>query len=153
MKNDPFTLLSDEHRRLTALFDALEAAGGHRRETLFGELRTALNLHAESEEGALYPLLENNEETCYLAIQAYDEHDMVKALLAELGKEPVGSKAWLARLRVMREIVDNHMTEEEEELLPEARQLLSQEQICQLWDDLAHVWTRYYPHVARGRHR
>lgn len=135
MSANPFKLLKDDHRRVAKLFKELEASSGKSgkgREHLFVQLKNELRLHTEIEEQYVYPLLEENDETREMVLESYEEHDLVKTILGEMEKENMGSESWEAKLTVMKENVEHHVSEEEEELFPEAEGILSEEVINQL---------------------
>ena len=135
MKNDPFKLLKEDHKKVAKLFKELEGAGERAiktKENLFEQLKSELELHAQIEEEYMYPMLEEAEETKDMTLEAYEEHDIVKNLIVEMEDEEIGSDVWEAKLKVMKENVEHHVTEEEEELFPEAEDVLSEEQLEQL---------------------
>ena len=135
MKNDPFKLLKEDHKKVAKLFKELEGAGERAiktKENLFEQLKSELELHAQIEEEYMYPMLEEAEETKDMTLEAYEEHDIVKNLIVEMEDEEIGSDVWEAKLKVMKENVEHHVTEEEEELFPEAEDVLSGEQLEQL---------------------
>lgn len=140
MSANPFKLLKDDHRRVAKLFKELEATSGKAtksREHLFAQLRNELQLHTEIEEQYMYPLLEENDETRDMVLESYEEHDLVKTILNEMEKENLGSEAWEAKLTVMKENVEHHVSEEEEELFPEAEEILSDDAINQLGQQIS----------------
>jgi hypothetical protein len=65
------------------LFDRLEAASGKRKIDLFKQIKSELDVHAHIEETIFYPALEKPRETHDLTLEAYEEHKVVKGLLAE----------------------------------------------------------------------
>lgn len=135
MKNDPFKLLKEDHKKVAKLFKELEGAGDRAvktKEHLFEQLKSELELHTQIEEEYMYPLLEEADETKDMTLEAYEEHDIVKNLITEMEDEEVGSDVWEAKLKVMKENVEHHVSEEEEELFPEAEDVLSEEQVAQL---------------------
>ncbi len=140
MKNDPFKLLKEDHKKVAKLFKEIEDAGENAiktKEHLFEQLRDALELHTEIEEQYLYPALEQFEETKDMTLEGLEEHNVVKELLAELEGEEIGSDVWMAKMKVMKENVEHHVSEEEEELFPEAEDVMSDDQSKQIGDNIA----------------
>lgn len=139
MKKDPFILLKEDHKKVAKLFKEIEDAGENAIKTkqgLFEQLKDELELHTEIEEQYLYPALEQFEETKDMTLEGLEEHNVVKELLAELEGEEVGSDVWNAKLKVMKENVEHHVSEEEEELFPEAEDVLSDDQSKQIGDNI-----------------
>ncbi len=125
-----YKLLKEDHQKVKAIFHELEDTTERAvktREHLFTNLKMELTLHAEAEEKFFYPRLEDNVTTQDLALEAYEEHKVVKTLLAELEEDAMDTQEWAAKLKVLRENVEHHMKEEEGELFPKARKVLSEE--------------------------
>ena len=126
---DAFELLKADHKKVSGLFDELEAATGKAKLTVFAQIKTELELHTHIEEKIFYPALEKPEETHDLTLEAYEEHKMVKTLLAELSGTRTADDEWQAKAKVLRENVEHHVDEEENELFDKADEALSDEQI------------------------
>lgn len=129
---DAFNLLKEDHRKVDALFDQLESATGKAKLTVFNQIKTELELHAHIEEKIFYPALEEPEETHELTLEAYEEHAVVKNLLKELGRAKSANEEWEAQAKVLRENVEHHVEEEENELFPKAESALGEEEIVEL---------------------
>ena len=99
------------------------------REELFAQLKQELDVHSKIEEQILYPVLKEAEETHDITLEAYEEHNVVKTLLAELDELPKDDETWEAKLTVLKENVEHHVEEEEGEMFKKARKVLSAEQI------------------------
>lgn len=128
---DVFELLKNDHKKVAQLFDQIESASGAAKKRTFEELRTELDLHAQLEERLFYPRLENTKTARDITLEAYEEHNVVKDLLAELAKDGMGDE-WDAKLKVLRENVEHHVEEEEGELFDKAEDELSEEQVEQI---------------------
>jgi hypothetical protein len=74
-------------------------------------------------------VLKEAEETHDITLEAYEEHNVVKTLLAELDVLPKDDETWEAKLTVLKENVEHHVEEEEGEMFKKARKVLSTEQI------------------------
>jgi len=126
---DAFELLKADHQKVAELFDQLEAASGKAKLNVFEQIKSELELHAEVEETIFYPALEKPEETHDLTLEAYEEHKVVKTLLAELAGARSATDEWQAQVKVLRENVEHHVDEEENELFDKASDDLSDEEI------------------------
>jgi iron-sulfur cluster repair protein YtfE (RIC family) len=134
-----FELLKQDHEKVSGIFEQIEetterAVKG--REELYGRLRMELDIHSEIEEEVFYPSIEELDETRALTLEAYEEHNVVKQLLDELDALPVDDETWTAKLKVLHENVDHHVEEEETELFPLVRQVLTKEAIEELGERL-----------------
>jgi hemerythrin-like domain-containing protein len=126
---DAFSLLKADHEKVAELFEQLESASGKAKLGVFDQIRTELELHAHIEEKLFYPALEKPSETKDLTLEAYEEHKQVKTLLRELGRARTANDEWEAKAKVLKENVEHHVEEEENELFPKASSVLSDEQI------------------------
>lgn len=134
---DAFNLLKEDHRKVDALFDQLESATGKAKLTVFNQIKTELELHTHIEEKIFYPALEEPEETHELTLEAYEEHDVVKKLLSQLGRAKTANEEWEAQAKVLRENVEHHVEEEENELFPKAEAALGKAEIADLGERMA----------------
>jgi hypothetical protein len=132
---DAFELLKNDHRKVSTLFKEIESASTEAKSEGFAKLKAELDLHANMEETIFYPALDNTDEAREITLEAYEEHKVVKELLAELDGAPVDEE-WSAKLTVLKENVEHHVEEEEGELFSKARQALSQEEIDELGDEM-----------------
>jgi hypothetical protein len=114
---DAFELLKADHKKVADLFDRLEAASGKGKLDVFKQIKSELDLHALIEEKIFYPAIEKPEETHDLTLEAYEEHKVVKKLLAELAGAKTADDEWQAKAKVLQENVEHHVEEEENELL------------------------------------
>jgi len=129
---DAFELLEKDHEKVSGIFEKLEPTterGVKTREELFTQLKKELDIHAQIEEQIFYPAIKEAEETHDITLEAFEEHAVVKQLLAELEALPKDDETWGAKLKVLQENVEHHVEEEEDEMFPSARKVLSSEQI------------------------
>jgi hemerythrin-like domain-containing protein len=130
MKNNPFELLKKDHREVARLLAILERTTEDevkKREEIFRELKQSLDDHADIEESILYPTLKLEAETHALSLEAVEEHQIVKDLLEEMRELPTGNDEWTAKLTVLKENIEHHVDEEENEMFPKAEDALSEE--------------------------
>lgn len=118
-----------DHKKVAELFDLVETARGKRKLDVFNRIKSELELHTHVEETIFYPALEKPEETHDLTLEAYEEHNVVKTLLAELSGAKSANDEWQAKAKVLRENVEHHVDEEENELFDKADEVLSAEEI------------------------
>ncbi len=130
-----FQLLKEDHKKVAGIFEKLEPTterGVKTREELFTQLKTELDVHARIEETIFYPALRDADETHDIILESYEEHKVIKTLLAELDKLPKDDEKWGAKLKVLQENVEHHVEEEEGEMFKGARKVLSEEQAEEL---------------------
>ena len=135
---DAFELLKNDHAKVSSLFEQIEATTDTTtRQGLFTQVKQELDVHAHIEETILYPVLKQAAETREITEEAYEEHQEVKDLLAKLAATPADSEEWSDMIVELKENVEHHVEEEESEMFPKARTVLSAEQITDIGAKLA----------------
>jgi iron-sulfur cluster repair protein YtfE (RIC family) len=130
-----FELLKQDHKKVSGIFEKLEPTterAEKTREELFTQLKQELDVHAAIEEQIFYPAIKDADATHEITLEAFEEHAVIKQLLAELEADPKDTEEWKAKLTVLKENVEHHVEEEETEMFPKARKVLSEEQVEQL---------------------
>lgn len=98
---------------------------------LVHDLTVELLLHAKSEEQALYEICEgSNEDFKDFALEGFIEHGLVEDMLQKLMMiKPGGNGEFKAHLVVLKELLEHHAEEEEEqEMFPKFRKTFSEEE-------------------------
>lgn len=134
-----YEMLHKDHERVREIFSQLERtteSDDSRRENLFTTLYRELDVHSQAEEKFLYSRLRGEDDTRELVLEALDEHKDVKKTLDELESMDKGSAEWTSRLRALRESVEHHVEEEENELFPRARKTLDEEEAAGIAEDI-----------------
>jgi hemerythrin superfamily protein len=127
---DAIQLLKDDHKKVEKIFSSMERK--ENRQRLFPELDRELTIHATIEEQIFYPATKEAEPTRDLVLESIEEHKQIKMVLADLEQTDKSTEEWGAALKVLREDVMHHVGEEEDDLFPKVRKVLSNEQL----DDL-----------------
>jgi len=132
---DAITLLKSDHEKVSAIFEKLEPTTERAlktREELFAKLKAEIDVHAHIEETIFYPAIKDAAETRAITLEGYEEHHVVKILLSELASMPVDTEQWTAKLKVLKENVEHHVEEEEDEMFKSVRKILTKEEIDNL---------------------
>jgi iron-sulfur cluster repair protein YtfE (RIC family) len=118
------SLLESDHEEVKKLFKAIEAEEDQ--ETIFDQIKGALEIHAMIEEEIFYPAVKKarSEEVKDEVREAYEEHKQVKALLAAIAETSPNDESYSAKIKVLKEDVEHHVKEEEGEMFPDARKYL-----------------------------
>lgn len=117
-----YGLLKLEHKDVKKLFKQIVENESYQ-ENVYSQIKRALTLHMEGEEKLLYPRLENDEETRLSILEAYEEHDVAKKVMNDI--EDSSDNDGVAKVKVLSDVVDHHVEEEEGELFKKARNILS----------------------------
>ena len=128
------TLLKEDHERAMELIEQIETLDENDSQTgdLFVQLKQALTLHTQIEEKFFYPALSQFEETKDIVEEAYKEHQEVDDLLAEISALSPGDEEFLDQIGELKDKIEHHVSEEEDELFPEAERLLGKSRLLEL---------------------
>src|SRR5690606_13403716 len=85
----------------------------------------------------------HSDKALELTNEAYEEHRVVDKLLADLKKTDVHHETWLAKLTVIKENLEHHIKEEEEELFSKAKNLLEKEELSGLLESYMKAKERF----------
>lgn len=130
---DILEILKRDHEHALLLLDELDQIkdkGGkkhYRHDRLFNQLRQELELHMMGEEEVFYPVLSGNEHLHPIVLEAVEEHRLIRLLLTEIGRLPKGEQ-WAAKISVLREEVEHHIEDEEDDIFDNAEDLIESEQ-------------------------
>jgi hemerythrin superfamily protein len=131
-------LLKKDHESVARLFAEFDAAKEAERdadkESAVSSICRELSLHAAVEEEIFYPAVETravgeDEKSEDSVKEAYEEHALVKTLVAELSEMKADDEQFDAKVKVLKDLVEHHVEEEEGELMPRARKLLSEDEL------------------------
>ncbi|HON12257.1 MAG TPA: hemerythrin domain-containing protein [Chitinispirillaceae bacterium] len=123
-----------EHNEVKQILNRMLNSSPSRRETLIKELKVALVPHLEGEEKVFYPVLDNKRESHEIILEALLEHRIARNLFNELMDLNVDADDWIARTKVLKDIIEHHIEEEESEIFQAGEKLISHEQISQIYE-------------------
>ena len=124
---DVYQTLLQDHRTIQKIFDEIERSNVsevEHREQLFGNLREELETHVILEEIIFYPEIDKFPIAGELVDVAFDEHAEFDAILQEISELPVAKADWLERISELKDMVQQHIVNEENRLFPAARKEL-----------------------------
>ena len=129
-------LLKEDHTKVRKLLSELAETtprGVKIRTELLAQIATELRVHSKIEEEIFYPALHaaaKNREDETMYFEALEEHRAAGELvLPDLEKTDVASDRFSGRAKVLKELVEHHAGEEEKEMFPRARELLSADEL------------------------
>lgn len=131
-------LLKDDHERVKSLLSELSKSterGVKKRADLLARLEREITLHTELEEKILYPAFksEGGKEEDVMYYEAKEEHRTVDSLvLPDLKDTDPGTPEFSGRVKVVKELLEHHIEEEEKEMFPKARKLLGKARLEEL---------------------
>ncbi|MDP9171932.1 MAG: hemerythrin domain-containing protein [Acidobacteriota bacterium] len=116
-------ILKKDHDTVKGLFDEFEKAeGAAKKEKIIGQALLELKIHALLEEEIFYPTVRAHVGKD-LMNEADEEHHVAKVLIAELDTVGRENDHRDAKFTVLSESVRHHIKEEENDMLPKAKEL------------------------------
>ena len=115
----PMTLLKKQHKDVKSLFKKIEKTeDGRERRGLMQQIVTALEAHTTIEEEMFYPAVKELEtkKAEEMVNEAFEEHHVVKLVLAELPNVDPADERFEAKMTVLSELIEHHVEEEEKEM-------------------------------------
>ena len=127
---DAITLLKSQHREVEALFKKIEKTeNGDKRRSLMNEISTKLEMHTRIEEEIFYPAVREapSKKADEMINEALEEHHVVKLVLKELPQVDPEDERFEAKMTVLKELIEHHVEEEEQEMFKIAQKLGKEE--------------------------
>ena len=140
---DAIQFLKNDHKEMRALLGALESSTARavkRRQQLVTEIEMKLKAHTTIEEEIFYPAFKeagkkSDDDKMYF--EALEEHRAAGDLvLPDLLRTNASSEKFSGRAKVLKELVEHHADEEEKEMFPRAKKLLSKAELAELGERL-----------------
>jgi hemerythrin superfamily protein len=135
---DATELLEKDHETVRGLLSQLEettARGQKKRIELVQKIAQEIRIHAEIEEKIFYPAYKSaakTSEDAKLFFEAHEEHALVDVVLPELEEADPATEVFAAKGKVLKDLIEHHAEEEEDEMFPRARKLLGKERLAEL---------------------
>ncbi len=147
---DAISLLKEQHEEVKALFKKIEKTTARpRKVALFEELASKLVGHDAIEREIFYPACERGMGMTDLLGEALVEHGVVEFSLYEADQARRG-KDFAFKCKVLSEIVEHHVEEEENEFFPKVKKALGKEQLVSLGERMK---ARFEQALAEGDFR
>ena len=137
-------LLKKDHVTLRGLLTELEATTARaqkKRVELLAKVNRELKTHSRIEEEIFYPAFKNagkKGDDAKMFFEATEEHRAAGDLvLPDLLSTDPSSENFSGRAKVLKELIEHHAKEEEKEMFPRAKQLLSKDQLDSLGEQMS----------------
>lgn len=135
-------LLKADHEKVKAILTQLSESTDRaikKRTDLLEKLELEVSIHTELEEQVLYPAFKaaGGKEQDEMYYEAKEEHRTVDSLvLPDLKTTDPSSPEFAGRVKVVRELLEHHIEEEETEMFPQAKKLLGNARLEQLGEQM-----------------
>lgn len=142
-------LLKADHERVKSILTQLSESterGLKKRTDLLAKLEMEITLHTKLEEEILYPAFKEAgaKEQDIMYYEAKEEHRTVDSLvLPDLKETDPGTPEFSGRVKVVKELLEHHIEEEESEMFPQAQKLLGKAKLEELGAQMEAMKTNY----------
>lgn len=151
-------LLEADHKRVKGILAQLSESterGIKKRTELLAKLEMEITLHTRLEEEILYPAFKRagGKEQDVMYYEAKEEHRTVDSLvLPDLKTTDPSTPEFTGRVKVVKELLEHHIEEEETEMFPQARKLLKKAELEALGEQMETFKANYKKNLAATRH-
>ncbi len=131
-------LLKADHERVKGILSQLSESterGVKKRTELLNKLEMEISIHTRLEEEILYPAYKKagGKEQDVMYYEAKEEHRTVDSLvLPDLKHTDPSTPEFAGRVKVVKELLEHHIEEEETEMFPQAKKLLGKAELEEL---------------------
>lgn len=109
----------------------------------FDEFMPMLTAHAKAEEQSLYVQL---KEVSHLRVEGYEgdvEHALAEQLMEEISDSEGDEDIWMSKVKVLAELVDHHIKEEEKEVLKAVRKEFNADERMEIGEMYSWLLSKY----------
>jgi hemerythrin-like domain-containing protein len=125
---DIIDAILEDHKALKDLLPLLKGEGTYtEKKGVFAFFAAALEAHAKPEEQTWYVSLKKNDDMKVEGLEGDVEHALADQLVEEL-KATTDEDMFMAKVKVLAEMLEHHIKEEENEMLPDYRKNSSSEE-------------------------
>nr|WP_180204663.1 hemerythrin domain-containing protein [Pseudomonas sp. SbOxS1]NYU04657.1 hemerythrin domain-containing protein [Pseudomonas sp. SbOxS1] len=135
-------LLKADHERVKGILSQLSESterGLKKRAELLAKLEMEIAIHTRLEEDVLYPAYKEagGKEQDVMYYEAKEEHRTVDSLvLPDLKVTDPSTPEFAGRVKVVKELLEHHIEEEETEMFPQAKKLLGKAALDELGEKM-----------------
>lgn len=146
---DALELIHQQHEEVNGLFEQAlsDETPSPQRRQIITRICDMLTMHAKMEETIFYPALRKAGKTRERdsVLEAGEEHGVVKDMIAKIRKVVGRDETLNAKVKVLKELVQHHVEEEESTMFEEARAVLGSR-----LEDLGEEIQRFTARAQRG---
>ena len=135
-------LLKADHDKVKGILSQLSESTDRalkKRVDLLDKLEMEITIHTQLEEQILYPAFKEagGKEEDEMYYEAKEEHRTVDSLvLPDLKNTDPSTPEFAGRVKVVKELLEHHIEEEETEMFPKAKKLLGKAKLDELGEQM-----------------
>lgn len=138
-------LLKADHEKVKAILTQLSESTDRavkKRTDLLDKLEMEISIHTQLEEQVLYPAFKaaGGKDEAEMYYEAKEEHRTVDSLvLPDLKSTDPTTPEFAGRVKVVKELLEHHIEEEETDMFPKAKKLLGKEKLDELGEEMMNL--------------
>ncbi len=123
VKEDIIELILKDHKPIKKMIEILknDQAEYSEKRPAFDEFSSLLLSHAEPEQESLYARMKEEKSLREEAFEGDVEHALASQLIEEVKSTYEDQDLWMAKVKVLAELVEHHIEEEESEMLKQVK--------------------------------
>ena len=143
MAHHAIEMLKKDHKKMKQLLAELAESGERatkKRTELLETIEKELKIHTTLEEEIFYPAFRsaNGKDHDRMYFEAMEEHRAVeKLVLPDLLKTEPGSESFSGRAKVLKELIEHHVDEEEQDMFPAAEKTMKTAELDEIAEKMA----------------
>ncbi len=143
--SDIIGLIERDHKPIKALIKVMksEKATVAKKKEAFAKFAPTLISHAKPEEQALYETMKKESDMNVEGLEGDVEHGLADQLCMELKLEK-DDDMFEAKVKVLAEMVEHHIEEEEEDMLPSFKRNSTKEERAELGEKYEQLRAQYF---------
>lgn len=142
---DILNIILEDHKPLKQLIKVMKNSEKYdmsEREAAFNEFAPLLICHAKSEEQVLYVYMKKDDELREEGFEGDVEHTLADQMVEEI-KRTEDEDMWSAKVKVLAELVEHHIEEEEEEMFKDIRKNSEREERAAMAEQYVMLRSQY----------
>jgi hypothetical protein len=130
------SVISKDHDDLRKMIEVLKSESHNlaKKKSTYKDFSELLKSHAKCEEKAVYEIALKMKELKMATFEAYEEHEVASDLMKKLAKTS-NKDQWMGRVKVLAEMVEHHIIEEETDYLKDLQEKLKPAKELSMIDD------------------
>ncbi len=132
-------LLESHHKEVKKLFNALEKSDDRReRRKLLTTIASKLAAHMVIEQEIFYPAFAKRlgDKDMDIVAEAFEEHGVASLQLTRVLESKAGDVTFKAKAKVLQELIEHHIEEEEGEMFRKARRAFDASELEELGEQM-----------------
>jgi hemerythrin superfamily protein len=134
-KTDAVSMLKQDHKKVKRLLNEFEDAESDQRVELLNQIEFEIKVHMKIEEEIFYPAFKEavrSEDDKQKFFEALEEHHITSVVMREIESADPESEQFEAKGKVLKDLIEHHVEEEEGEMFPKAKKAIGAAELRRL---------------------